>query len=95
EMIEDWLVERRFFRAGTFPAVSTTGSWHDVGHYTQLIWPQTSSVGCAMAVTADIDYLVCRYGAPGNVMGQAVGVRANAEFETCCVSSAPRKLASR
>ena len=73
EMVGDWMAERRLFRSGTFPNVSSSGSWHDVGHYTQLIWPTTQRVGCAVSSSADFDYLVCRYSGPGNVMGDRVG----------------------
>jgi hypothetical protein len=73
EMVDGWLAERSLFHSGTFPNVSTSGSWHDVGHYTQLIWPGTDRVGCAVRSSADWDYLVCRYSGPGNVMGDPVG----------------------
>lgn len=72
-MVGDWVSERRMFRAGTFPNVSRTGSWSDVGHYTQMVWPQTRRVGCAVRSSANWDYLVCRYSSPGNVMGGRVG----------------------
>jgi hypothetical protein len=64
--------ERRQFRPGVFPAVSTTGSWQDVGHYTQLVWPTTTEVGCALASNATTDYLVCRYAPTGNKDGMAL-----------------------
>lgn len=72
EMVEGWLAERKMFRAGTFPSVSTTGNWEDVGHYTQIIWHGDRHVGCGLASSPDYDYLVCRYASPGNVMGEAV-----------------------
>ena len=72
-MIGGWSSEKRWFRAGVFPNVSRTGNWADVGHYTQMIWPATSRVGCALASTARTDYLVCRYANKGNVDGRAVG----------------------
>ena len=81
EMVDDWMAERRLFRSGTFPNVSSSGSWHDVGHYTQLIWPATQRVGCAVRSSADFDYLVCRYSGPGNVMGDRVGPTAVAMKE--------------
>ena len=46
-MIGSWIGERRWFRPGIFPAVSTTGRWSDVGHYTQMIARRTTRVGCA------------------------------------------------
>ena len=72
-MIDGFVEERRMFRAGQFPNVSTTGSWHDVGHYTQLIWPGTQEVGCAVARGQSNDILVCRYFPAGNVMGERLG----------------------
>lgn len=69
EMIDLFLAERRIFRPGVFPDVSTTGRWSDVGHYTQIIWPETREVGCATAVNARHEVLVCRYWPAGNVMG--------------------------
>jgi hypothetical protein len=72
-MVGGWSSEKRWFRPGTFPYVSRTGSWEDVGHYTQMIWPTTQRVGCALASTPRVDYLVCRYGTAGNIDGRRVG----------------------
>ena len=73
-MVNDWASERQMFRAGIFPAVTRTRSWADVGHYTQIIWPTTTHVGCAIASNARVDYLVCHYSPAGNVNGRAVGL---------------------
>lgn len=72
QMVSTWTAERRFFRPGIFPNVSTTGNWPDVAHYTTLIWPTTTRVGCAIYSTPDWDYLICRYSPPGNIDGRAV-----------------------
>jgi hypothetical protein len=72
EMIGSFLEERIFFKRGLFPRVSTTGDWHDVGHYTQMIWQDTKEVGCAIERNAQDDFLVCRYAGAGNVMGEVV-----------------------
>ena len=71
-MVADWASGRRVFQPGIFPNVSRTGNWADVGHYTQIIWRETHSVGCAVASSAQHDYLVCRYMVPGNVVGMKV-----------------------
>lgn len=69
-MVDGWLVEKRNYQPGTFPNNSRTGSYHDVGHYTQIVWSRTHSVGCAMAKSAVEDLLVCRYSQVGNVIGE-------------------------
>lgn len=68
-MVGSWVSERSHFRPGIFPAVSRTARWRDVGHYTQIIWPGTKRVGCALAANANDEYLVCRYWPAGNVHG--------------------------
>ena len=72
QMIGGFVEEVRYYRGGRFPNVSSTGSWSDVGHYTQLIWRGTQQVGCAVGQGRGNDILVCRYWPAGNVMGQAV-----------------------
>ena len=72
-MVGGWASERRWFRPGMFPYVSRTGSWEDVAHYTQMIWPSTQRVGCALASTPRVDYLVCRYSGVGNIDGRRLG----------------------
>ena len=70
QMVGSWIDERRAFRAGVFPAVSRTGNWQDVSHYTQLIWRGTTRVGCAIQPAGRWEYLVCRYSPPGNIDGR-------------------------
>jgi len=68
-MIGTMVAEEQVFRPGTFPDVSRTGEWHDVAHYTQIVWPATTHVGCAVASSATTDYFVCRYSPTGNKDG--------------------------
>lgn len=70
-MVANWASGKQHFRPGIFPNVSRTGNWTDVGHYTQIIWPRTTHVGCALSSSRSFDFLVCRYLPAGN----AVGVR--------------------
>ena len=72
EMAASWADERSLFRPGLFPNVSTSGKWADVGHYTQMIWRGTTSVGCSLQRSARWDYLICRYSPPGNIVGRSV-----------------------
>ncbi len=70
EMAGAWVDEERYFKRGLFPDNSTTGTWGDVAHYTQIIWPISQRVGCAVATNARSDYLVCRYSPTGNIVGR-------------------------
>ena len=72
QMVGSWIEEKRAFRPGVFPSVSRTGSWMDVSHYTQLIWKDTTRVGCAVQPAGGWDYLICRYSPPGNLDGKPV-----------------------
>jgi hypothetical protein len=68
-MIGVMVEEARHFRAGAFPDNSANGDWQAVAHYTQIIWPTTTEVGCALASNATTDYFVCRYAPTGNKDG--------------------------
>ena len=73
QLVSMWSSEKRMLRPGLFPAVSRTGQWQDVAHYTQMVWPTTTRVGCAI-FDADWDYLICRYSPPGNIDGKPIFV---------------------
>ena len=61
--------EVKLFKPGTFPDNSVTGDWHKVAHFTQIVWPSTTEVGCALASSPTTDYFVCRYAPTGNKDG--------------------------
>ncbi|MDP9422296.1 MAG: CAP domain-containing protein [Pseudomonadota bacterium] len=68
-MVQVMVDEARLFRPGAFPNNSVTGDWNAVAHYTQIVWPTTTEVGCALASSATTDYFVCRYAPTGNKDG--------------------------
>jgi uncharacterized protein YkwD len=70
DMVSAWIEEKEFYVHMAFPYVSNTGRWQDVGHYTQIVWKDTTRLGCGVSTNGDRDYLVCRYAPPGNVSGQ-------------------------
>ena len=53
-------------------ARNTCTSGKMCGHYTQVVWKNTSRVGCAVAVCEDSSeqVWVCQYQAPGNWVGE-------------------------
>jgi len=68
-MVGTMTAESRNFRPGAYPNVSQTGDWSQVSHFTQIIWPTTTEVGCALASSQSTDYFVCRYAPAGNKDG--------------------------
>lgn len=76
QLVDLWSREKHMLQPGLFPAVSRTGEWEDVAHYTQMVWPTTTRVGCAI-FAADWDYLICRYSPPGNIDGKPIFVSAS------------------
>ena len=65
-----WENEKQHFVNGTFPNVSSDGNWMSVGHYTQVVWRDTTEVGCGLASGNGNDVLVCHYNPAGNMSGQ-------------------------
>ncbi len=65
-----WGKEKSDFVYGAFPDCSKSNIWQHVGHYTQMIWKNTTEVGCAVAKKKDKAFLVCRYYPAGNFMGE-------------------------
>ncbi|QKG72742.1 SCP-like extracellular [Erythrobacter mangrovi] len=69
DIVEMFIAEKANFHSGTFPHISRTGNWADVGHYSQVVWRDTREVGCALVTGRGNDVLVCRYWPAGNVWG--------------------------
>ncbi|MGI8931534.1 MAG: CAP domain-containing protein [Sphingomicrobium sp.] len=68
-MIGLMVEEAKLFRSGVFPDNSINGNWNAVAHYTQIVWPSTTEVGCSLASSPSTDYFVCRYAPTGNKDG--------------------------
>jgi len=66
DMVGVWGNEKEAFHYGVFPDCGKGM----IGHYTQIVWKNTKTVGCALASNGKTDFLVCRYGPPGNVYGE-------------------------
>jgi hypothetical protein len=71
-LAQGWAAEKAIFVNGIFPNVIRADARGAVGHYTQMVWRSTTSVGCGTASDGRDLYLVCRYSPPGNVLGRPV-----------------------
>lgn len=62
--VNSWGVERLQYNW------NTPGSQDAAGHFTQLVWKQTTKVGCGWKLcNGYLYYLVCRYSPTGNDWG--------------------------
>ncbi|MDQ8037211.1 MAG: CAP domain-containing protein [Pedobacter sp.] len=68
DMVDNWGSEKQFYVHETYLKVPPSGV---VGHYTQIIWRNTSKVGCGLATFSGQEILVCHYDPPGNWIGQS------------------------
>ena len=41
-----------------------------VGHFTQVVWKSSKTLGCGYATNGKYAYVCCRYSPPGNYIGQ-------------------------
>jgi pathogenesis-related protein 1 len=68
--VETWVDEGAKYTLATMPNGCSTGNIADCGHYTQVVWRASTSVGCAVNDCNNINYVCCDYYPRGNVLGQ-------------------------
>jgi hypothetical protein len=69
EAMSAWIAEQQYYNYQT----NSCATGEDCGHYTQIVWADTHSVGCvAHACTSNrsATLFVCSYDPPGNIVGQ-------------------------
>jgi pathogenesis-related protein 1 len=64
-VVASWVAE-----SADYDAANNTCAAQTCGHYTQVIWANTSKLGCGVASCGTAQIWVCNYDPRGNVMGQ-------------------------
>merc|ERR1719284_2267483 len=59
-------------KALTDPTGKNNGKTGVIGHYTQVVWAETTDVGCGYIASSKGSYMACNYGPGGNVAGKRV-----------------------
>ncbi len=67
--------EKQFYTYGNVGDESTCVTGEQCGHYTQVIWEDTTEVGCAASQYKTGQYkdwyiVVCKYQTPGNYLNE-------------------------
>ncbi|MEJ3658461.1 CAP domain-containing protein [Actinomycetes bacterium KLBMP 9759] len=71
--VDSWVAERPNYAAATNKTdynTETNPEAKGFGHWTQVVWKNTTKVGCGTATGAFGAVTACRYAPPGNVKGQ-------------------------
>jgi hypothetical protein len=75
QMMDRWMRERSHFVPGIFPNIcNTDDNCSGVLHYSQIIWPETTEVGCGYVVSGGFTWQACLYDPGGNKDGKPVGI---------------------
>ncbi|NOQ36410.1 MAG: hypothetical protein GQ569_11035 [Methylococcaceae bacterium] len=63
---KSWESEKRDYSG----AALNSSNWSKTGHYTQMVWHNTTQLGCAKVACNNNLIVVCNYDPAGNYMGQ-------------------------
>lgn len=69
--VQRWAAEKSNYHGGPLSEADFAPGVPMIGHYTQMVWKNTSQVGCGTASSNTMAFLVCRYSPSGNYLGQS------------------------
>ncbi|KAG2639755.1 pathogenesis-related protein 1-like [Panicum virgatum] len=71
DAVASWVAEKRWYDHGSNSCSAPEG--RSCGHYTQVVWRDSTAVGCARVVCDNGGgvFITCNYNPPGNVVGQS------------------------
>lgn len=68
DAVRAWAAEKSKYHGSALQLQSS--HWADAGHYTQIVWQDTTQIGCATGLCKGKLIVVCNYDPPGNFLGQ-------------------------
>jgi pathogenesis-related protein 1 len=70
-VVDAWESESKCYSFGRFPEIcNLQNGCTACGHYTQLVWRETTSLGCGSARCGNGEVWVCHYNPAGNINGR-------------------------
>jgi uncharacterized protein YkwD len=66
DAVRAWAAEKSKYHGSALQS----SHWADAGHYTQIVWQDTTQIGCATGLCKGKLIVVCNYDPPGNFLGQ-------------------------
>jgi pathogenesis-related protein 1 len=67
DAVDDWVSEKEYYDYDS----NTCAAGEACGHYTQVVWRNSTSIGCARTTCEDgAVFIICNYNPPGNVAGE-------------------------
>ncbi|MDH5655811.1 MAG: CAP domain-containing protein, partial [Spirochaetia bacterium] len=67
DAVKSWESEKKDYHGGP---IKNDRNFYKIGHYTQLIWKQTTHVGCGQVECKRNLIVVCNYNPAGNMVGR-------------------------
>ncbi|EMS62872.1 Pathogenesis-related protein PRMS [Triticum urartu] len=71
DAVNSWVSEKQYYDHGSNSCSAPEGD--SCGHYTQVVWRDSTAIGCARVVcdSSDDVFIICSYNPPGNYVGQS------------------------
>ncbi len=63
---KSWKSEKQYYRG----QVLNQSNWYQSGHYTQMVWRNSTQIGCGKVECNGQIIVICNYNPAGNLMGQ-------------------------
>ena len=67
EIVDTWAEEKNNYHGEALIGYN----YQLFGHYTQVVWENTTEIGCAVAICSNGVICVCNYNPPGNMSGES------------------------